>query len=267
MPRPLPLQLLALSALLMLALCMPRCSAEEECALPAGFVRLSAFDPRIAQELRYATSHNFLGRPARGYQRPECILSIPAARALKRVQSYLLSGAASPDGTQALSLKVYDCYRPTAAIADFLNWSRDPRDPGLKGEFFPEHDKGDLFQLGYIAERSGHSRGSTVDLTIIPLPAASQPEFRAEHTELQACTAPRGERWPDNSLDMGAGFDCFSARSWTNDTKVGMPQQWNRMRLLHAMEKEGFVNYPLEFWHFTLRDEPFPDQYFDFPVC
>lgn len=270
MPRPFlaPLASLALLACAAASVAAASVAAGEPtpCPIPAGFVRLSSYAPEILQELRYAGSHNFVGRKVEGYHAAECILSIPAARALKLASDFARSARMDPTEQGArYAIKVYDCYRPARAVADFVSWSRT-EDARMRAEFFPTLQKSDLFAQGYIAERSGHSRGSTVDLTLVPLPAAEQPVFTPGQA-LTSCAGPLAERWADNSLDMGGGFDCFHPVSWTNSSDVAMQQQFNRQLLLHAMHKAGFVNYPLEWWHYTLRDEPFPEQIFDFPVC
>lgn len=135
----------------------------------------------------------------------------------------------------------------------------------MKAEFYPSVHKRDLFAEGYIAERSGHSRGSTVDLTIIPLPAPRQPRFRPGQT-LAPCTLPADRRFPDNSLDMGTGYDCFDPLSHTENPDIEPDAARNRLLLRAVMEKHGFRNYEKEWWHFTLHDEPFPATWFDHPV-
>lgn len=251
------------------------------CVLPPGFVHLRAVAPTVIQELRYSGFHNFVGRPVRGYDAAECILTAEAAAALARVQRFVESGKAGrglnvngPDSAadsasgQRYSLKVYDCYRPTAAVGDFVRWAQNSSATEMAAEFYPDEAKSRLFADGYIAERSGHSRGSTVDLTLVSLPAAPQPPFAPGLTPLRPCTAPLAQRWPDNSVDMGTGFDCFSPAAWTNDSTIPIDAQFNRLVLLRAMAEVGwFENYELEWWHFTLRGEPFPDSYFNFTVC
>jgi D-alanyl-D-alanine dipeptidase len=224
---------------------------------PAGFVTLSSVDRTILQDIRYATPHNFTGRVVDGYSRPECVLTTRAANALHQAQQSLTR--------RGYSLKVYDCYRPQRAVDRFVAWAGDPADTTMKAEFYPEVDKSRLFDDGYIARRSGHSRGSTVDLTIVELPAKPTRAYRpGEH--LVSCYAPRSQRFPDDSIDMGTGFDCFDPRAHTLDPRiVGTPHN-DRLMLEHTMEEVGFAGIPEEWWHFTLRDEPYPDTYFDFPV-
>ncbi len=169
-------------------------------ALPRGFVYLRDIDPTIVQDIRYAGSHNFVGRPIKGYLAAECILSASAANALATVQRKLAE--------KKLSLIVWDCYRPTRAVADFLQWSRDPVHSEMKAEFYPRTDKQKLFALGYLATRSAHSRGSTVDLGIVPadFSSAAPPNLPQP---LKACTAPKGDRFEDGTIDFGTGYDCL----------------------------------------------------------
>jgi len=141
------------------------------------------------------------------YTANSCIVTAAAGRALAKVQDYLLSGAAGSQ-RKKYSLKVYDCYRPAGAVADFVSWSKVTDDTLTTAEFYPDHDKADLFDLRYIALRSGHSRGSTIDLTMVELPAQPQPNYVPGVTPLVNCHAPRDERWADNTIDMGTGFDC-----------------------------------------------------------
>ena len=198
---------------------------------PAAFVDAATIVPGLIVEMRYAGSHNFVGRPIDGYEAPRCLLTRAAADALVAV-----ARALKPRG---LVLKVFDCYRPTRAVADFVRWARDLRDQKMKAEFYPHVDKRTLLR-GYIAARSGHSRGSTMDLTLA----------RADGAE----------------LDMGTHFDFFGPKSWTADPTVGPAAHANRMLLAAAMRRGGFAGYFREWWHFTLRGEPFPDTYFNFPV-
>jgi len=198
---------------------------------PPAFVDAATIVPSLIVEMRYATAHNFVGRPIDGYEAPRCLLTRAAADALAAVARDL-----APRG---LLVKVFDCYRPTRAVADFVRWARDLKDQKMKAEFYPDVDKRTLF-AGYIAARSGHSRGSTMDLTLA----------RADGTE----------------LDMGTHFDFLSPQSWTAAASVGALAHANRMLLANAMSRRGFRGYFREWWHFTLRAEPFPATYFDFPV-
>ncbi|MFB6617076.1 M15 family metallopeptidase [Streptomyces sp. NPDC056367] len=225
---------------------------------PREFVPLRSVDPTIIQEMRYASAHNFIGERIDGYRQPVCILTRPAAEALHRAQTRLLS--------QGYSLKVYDCYRPQRAVDHFVRWAGDLADERRKAEFYPRVDKTRLFEDGYIAEKSGHSRGSTTDLTIVPLPAVPAPP-PAPGQDSAPCYAPQAERYPDNSVDMGTGFDCFDTLSHTDDPRVQGAQRANRLLLKTTLAAEGFVNLPEEWWHFTHKPELFPDTYFDFPVA
>ena len=224
---------------------------------PADFVALRSADPTILQDIRYATPHNFTGRVVDGYTAPVCLLTAPAAQALHRVQQGLV-----PRG---YSLKVYDCYRPQRAVDRFVAWAADPGDQSMKAEFYPEVAKSRLFAEGYIARRSGHSRGSTVDLTIVKLPAAPVRAYRPGERPV-SCYAPRPQRFPDSSIDMGTGFDCFDGRAHTLDPRVTGTARTDRLWLHRLMKGAGFTGIPEEWWHFTYRAEPHPDTYFDFPV-
>jgi D-alanyl-D-alanine dipeptidase len=199
---------------------------------PATFVDAAAVVPGLIAEMRYFGAHNFVGRPIDGYLAPVCLLSKEAAEALAEVARDL-----APRG---LVLKVFDCYRPTRAVAHFVRWAQDRADLAGKAEFYPDIDKRDLFKDGYIAERSGHSRGSTVDLTL------AQADGR--------------------EVDMGTPFDLFSPKAWPSDHSVGLEARANRALLAAAMTRRGFAPYDKEWWHFTLAHEPFPHTYFNFPV-
>jgi zinc D-Ala-D-Ala dipeptidase len=224
---------------------------------PADFVALRTVDPTILQEMRYFTPHNFVGEPIDGYRQPICILTRPAAEALHQAQAKLLR--------QGYTLKVYDCYRPQRAVNHFVRWAEDLNDQAMKKEFYPNVDKTRLFEDGYIAEKSGHSRGSTMDLTIVRLPAApTRPYVPGE--PLVPCYAPQRQRFPDNSVDMGTGFDCFDTLAHTLDPRIQGEQRANRLLLKSTLEDRGFVNLAEEWWHYTFKPEPYPDTYFDFPV-
>jgi D-alanyl-D-alanine dipeptidase len=184
-------------------------------------------------EMRYAGSDNFVGRPILGYEAPVCLLTPEAANALAKVQASL-----APEG---LGLKVFDCYRPVRAVKAFAAWAKDPADQANKARYYPDIDKSRLFELGYIAERSGHSRGSTVDLTLVELPGGRE-------------------------VDMGSGYDLFDPLSWPTDPRPSTEQRANRMRLQAAMTAHGFRPLKEEWWHFTLNNEPYPNRYFDAPV-
>jgi zinc D-Ala-D-Ala dipeptidase len=224
---------------------------------PKSFVDVSTVIPDLVLDMRYDTGQNFVGKRIDGYHAPKCFLTTRAADALKRVQDDLRP--------QGYSLKVYDCYRPQTAVNEFVRWGRDLKDEKMKPRFYPNVRKSRLFRDGYIARRSGHSRGSTVDLTIVPLPAPPQPEFDPA-APLVSCEKPKAERAPDNSVDMGTGFDCFSTLSHTASRKIGEEQRANRKLLKSTMSKHGFRNVTTEWWHYTLRNEPYKRTYFDFPV-
>lgn len=201
--------------------------------LPEGFVYAKDYIPDLDVELRYFTEHNFVGMPIEGYKSNTLILTQPTAEALRKVQEDLQY--------QNLCLKVYDGYRPQRAVNHFVRWAKDLGDTINKQEFYPEVEKQFLFGQGYIASKSGHSRGSTLDLTITDGNTG----------------AP---------LDMGGSFDFFGEQSWIDYTDITEEQLQNRKLLQSAMEKHNFRIYPKEWWHFTLRWEPFPDTYFDFLV-
>lgn len=222
------------AAALVSLLALSACASVEPVAEPSPFVDVASAVPGLVVEMRYHGSENFVGRPIAGYDEPVCLLSKEAAAALARVQAGLKRGG--------LGLKVFDCYRPTRAVADFAAWARDPADVKRKKDYYPNVDKSRLFELGYIAERSGHSRGSTLDVTLVRL------DTKAE-------------------LDMGSGYDLFDVKSWPSDTTVGVQARVNRTALQTAMTREGFRPLKEEWWHFTLNDEPYPETYFDVPVA
>ncbi|WP_405707415.1 M15 family metallopeptidase [Streptomyces xanthophaeus] len=205
-------------------------------AAPPGFVALREVDPSIRQDMRYAGARNFTGGVVDGYEEPVCLLGRPAAEALRRAQRGLLR--------RGYVLRVYDCYRPQRAVDHFVRWARGAEGPGdarAKAEFYPHVERSRLIPGGYIAERSGHSRGSTVDVTL--------------------------EELSGREVDMGTAFDYFDPLSHTDDPRVGAAARANRQVLRRALEEEGFVNLPEEWWHFTLRPETFPGTHFDFPVA
>jgi len=198
-----------------------------------GFVLVRDLIPDVIEEIRYNTDYNFVGERIDGYQASCAILTDEAARALKAVADEL-----RPQGYR---IKIYDAYRPKQAVKHFVRWSRDIKDQKMKQDFYPELDKSVLFKRGYISSHSGHSRGSTIDLTL---------------TDLKG-----------NNLDMGGVFDYFGKRSHP-DYKGDLTEQQiaNRMLLRNTMKKHGFRPMSTEWWHFTLRNEPYPDTFFDFPV-
>lgn len=196
----------------------------------------------IRQDMRYAGPDNFTGRPLPGYDAPECLLRPPVASALKRVQADLVR--------TGYTLKVYDCYRPTRAVAAMAAWAREIKATPDTRRFHPKLDKSKLFALGYISNRSAHSRGVAVDLTVVPLDAPRAAPFDPA-ARYGACTAPATERAPDDTLDMGTAFDCFDVKSHTANAAITPAQAANRRILLKAMRRHGFTNYKREWWHFS----------------
>lgn len=225
--------------------------------LPDGFVYLQDIDSTILQEVKYAGSHNFVGRPIPSYNASVIILTTEAAFALKAVQEEL--------NPFHLTLKIYDAYRPQSAVDSFVTWAEDPADQLMKAEFYPAIDKKDVFKKGYIAKRSSHSRGSAVDLTLVPLPVPPQLTWKPGDPILDG-RLPRDQRFADNSLDMGTGFDCLDELAHTQNPAHPPEVRANRLLLRSLMEKHGFQNYWREWWHFTLENEPYPETYFDFPI-
>jgi D-alanyl-D-alanine dipeptidase len=214
---------------LLAILCAQATQAQDR---PSDFVDVASVVPGLMADIRYAGSHNFVGHPIDGYEAPRCLLARPAAEALAQVARDL--------APQGIHIKVFDCYRPTRAVANFVRWAHDINDQKMKAEFYPNVDKRTLFSSGYISSHSGHSRGSTTDLTLA-------------HDD-------------GKELDMGTPFDFFSPKSWPADPSISAEAHANRMLLANAMSRRGFRPYDREWWHFTLRHEPFPDTFFDFPV-
>ena len=237
--------------LALLALTGPAAAAER---LPAGFVYLRDVDPSIAQDMRYAGSNNFTGHPLPGYGAGECVLRRDVAQALAQVQADLVR--------ENLSLKVYDFYRPTRAVRAFMRWVQGA-DDGATKRFYPALEKRDLFASGYIAAHSAHSTGSAVDLTLIARGAAPAPPFDPT-AAYGPCTGPKAERAPDNSLDMGTGFDCFDARSHTSSGANTPAQQRRRALLVAVLRARGLHNYFREWWHFSFG--PRGGQAYDFAI-
>jgi zinc D-Ala-D-Ala dipeptidase len=209
---------------------------------PGGFVYLRDIDPSIQQDIRYAGTNNFVGRKLRGYDAAECVVPRRVADALARVQRDLAA--------RKLSLKMFDCYRPVRAVQDMLAWSRDPNETPAQKRYNPKLRKQDLFRLGYIAERSGHSTGTAVDLSIVDLGAPQEPAFdpKADYAD---CTAAVGQRAPGDGIDMGTGYDCSDAKAHTAASSITPQQRQNRQTLVSAMAKHGFNNYSKEWWHFS----------------
>ncbi|WP_417885914.1 M15 family metallopeptidase [Zunongwangia sp.] len=201
--------------------------------LPDGFVYLKNYIPDIVTELRYASTNNFTGKPVPGYEEEIVITTRQAAEALQKIQNELEE--------KGFCLKIFDAYRPQQAVTSFIEWSRKPGDTLKKQEFYPQKKKRNLFNLGFIATKSGHSRGSTFDLTLVNANTLEE-------------------------VDMGGSFDFFGAISHHNYPELTKEQISNRKLLKSVMIKYGFRPYYKEWWHYTLRNEPFPDTYFDFKV-
>jgi D-alanyl-D-alanine dipeptidase len=250
---------LLLTLLILTILCFPQfvhaCAGVDK--NPEVFVDIQKLIPDVLLDMRYYGPHNFLGERVDGYIAPKCFLTKEAAEALARVQKDL--------EPYSLSLKIYDCYRPQRAVNHFVRWAKEIKNTKTMREFYPTIDKNNLFKDGYIDSKSGHSRGSTVDLTIVPLPAPVQPEYTPGQ-KLYECYLPAAKRFRDNSIDMGTGFDCFDELSHAENINIGQQQKINRLLLKSLMEKHGFRNYDKEWWHFTLKNEPYPDTYFDFVI-
>ena len=199
----------------------------------SGFVLLADYVPSIIQEIRYYSTYNFIGERITGYEEPCALVTKEAARALKSVSGEMAS--------QGYRLKVFDAYRPATAVKHFVQWSVDDLDLRMKPFFYPDLEKAELFQRGYIAKESSHSRGSTVDLTLLNMSIGKE-------------------------VDMGGPFDLFSEVSHPDYDGVTREQYVNRMFLRDAMMRNGFEPIDCEWWHFTLSNEPYPDTYFEFPV-
>lgn len=199
----------------------------------SGFVLLADFVPGIIQEIRYYSTYNFVGERIDDYEEPVALLTIEAARALKRVNGEV--------NAQGYRLKVFDAYRPATAVRHFVLWGIEDLDLRMKPYFYPDLEKQELFKRGYIASQSSHSRGSAVDLTLFDMSTGRE-------------------------VDMGSPFDLFSERSHPDSKQVTEEQHANRMFLQSAMTRNGFKPIDCEWWHFSLADEPYPDVYFAFPV-
>jgi D-alanyl-D-alanine dipeptidase len=224
--------------------------------LPAGFVYLRDIDPTIIQDIRYAGSNNFVGRPLRGYQAAECVVKREVGALLKSIQEEL--------ALQNLSLKMFDCYRPTRAVADMVAWSRDGKETVASKRFSPAFSKPDLFRLGYIATHSGHSTGAALDLSLTDLKADNSATFDPAR-EYGDCTANVNLRAPDGSVDMGTGYDCTDVKSHTSAKSITADQRKWRERLVLVMARRGFVNYSKEWWHFSLPGAG--GSAYDFPIA
>jgi zinc D-Ala-D-Ala dipeptidase len=223
--------------------------------LPGGFVYLRDIDPTIIQDIRYAGSNNFVGRPLAGYQAAECVVKREVAMALRRIQDLL--------APQKLSLKMFDCYRPQRAVADMVAWSRDGKETAAGRRYNPVFRKQDLFRLGYIAEHSGHSTGAALDLTLVDLTADNSAAFDPSKA-YGDCTAPAEARAPEGSIDMGTGYDCSDVKAHTATNLITTAQRRSRNTLVAAMARQGFANYSKEWWHFSLPGAG--RQAYDFPI-
>ncbi len=200
---------------------------------PSGFVLLSDFIPAIVQEIRYYSTYNFIGDRIDGYEEPCALLTIEAARALKSVSNEML--------VQGYRLKIFDAYRPVSAVKHFILWGIEDQDIRMKPYFYPDLEKQDLFIKGYIAKQSSHSRGSAVDLTLLDMKTGKE-------------------------VDMGGPFDYFSELSHPSYRGITDEQYENRMLLQRVMQRNGFLPIDCEWWHFCLKNEPYPETYFEFPV-
>ena len=200
---------------------------------PSGFVLLADFVPGIVQEIRYYSTYNFIGERINGYEEPCALLTREAARALKEAANELF--------VQGYRLKIFDAYRPACAVRHFVLWGIEDQDIRMKPYFYPDLEKQELFEKGYIAKLSSHSRGSTVDLTLLDMATGKE-------------------------VDMGSPFDLFSTISHPDCRDITDEQYDNRMCLQRVMVRCGFVPIDCEWWHFTLKNEPYPDTYFEFPV-
>ena len=222
-------------AVIALCLCIISPSfAEDKISVDSSdFVLLAEAVPDAILEIRYYSTYNFVGERIRGYERPVAYLTKEAAKALRAASDELVS--------KGYRLKIFDAYRPQTAVLHFAEWAKDVNDTKMKEYFYPEEDKSVLFDKGYFDYMSGHSRGSTVDLTLFDMDT-------------------------EKEVDMGGTFDYFGLKSHPSYKGLTPRQYRNRMILREAMTKHGFKPLAEEWWHFTLKDEPFPDTYFDFPV-
>jgi D-alanyl-D-alanine dipeptidase len=211
--------------------------------LMADFVYLRDIDPTIIQDIRYAGSNNFVGRRLPGYEAAECIVRRDLALRLKAVQAEL--------GPRGLSLKMLDCYRPVRAVSEMLAWSQDGVETTAGRRYTPHVAKQDLFRLGYIAARSGHSTGAAIDLTLVELVVDKSADFDPAK-DYADCTAPAALRAPESSVDMGTGYDCLDPKAHTSAQGLTPEQRRWRSELVTVLARQGFVNYAREWWHFSL---------------
>jgi D-alanyl-D-alanine dipeptidase len=224
-----------------------------------GFVYLHEVDPTILVSLRYYSNENFVGKTVEGYKKPVVILTRQAAEALKKVQDKI-----KKDG---YSLVVYDAYRPQQAVNNFMRWSEDNKDCVKESHYYPRVAKDKVFDLGYVAAKSGHSRGSTVDLTLIKL---GEPLHEIKEKDRQLLDGYTIKFLDDGTVDMGSSFDLFDTASHFKNDLIAEEYKGRRAYLKSVMEAAGFKGYHNEWWHFNLSNEPFPaDQdssYFNFPI-
>lgn len=201
--------------------------------MPEDFIYVSDIVPDVQLDIRYYSSDNFVGAKVDGYEAPIAILSRPAATALKKASDQSMK--------QGYRLKIFDAYRPQMAVNHFIRWAADTTDIKTRAIYYPNMDKEHLFSKGYIASRSSHSRGSTIDLTLI-------------------------DHKTGKEVDMGSRFDFFDPVSHHDAATLTHEQIINRETLKTIMQAQGFKTYPWEWWHYTLENEPFPDHYFNFPI-
>jgi D-alanyl-D-alanine dipeptidase len=223
--------------------------------LPGGFVYLRDIDASVIQDIRYATSNNFTGHRLAGYDAGECVVRRDVGLKLKAIQQEL--------ARQNLSLKMFDCYRPTRAVADMVAWSRNGHETAAEHRYNPSFAKADLFRLGYIAHHSGHSTGAALDLTLVDLKADNSAKFDPNKNYAD-CTAPEAARAPEGSVDMGTGYDCTDPKGHTAAPSITSAQRRWRGLLVAAMARQGFVNYAKEWWHFSLPGAG--SAAYDFPI-
>lgn len=221
-------------------------TGQKQTEVAADLLPLAALAPGVREDVRYVGPHNFMGRPVAGYEGAQCWLSRPAAQSLAAVQKELLASG--------MALKVYDCYRPQTAVDDFVRWGKDLADQKNRDMYYPRVPKAELFKRGYIAEKSGHSRGSTADLTVVVVDAK------------RASKLVRGPLADGIDVDMGTPFDLFDEQSHTDNAEQSPDVQHNRRWLRSLMQGHGWRNLPEEWWHYTLINEPYPHRYFDIPV-
>ena len=235
------------------------CYAIPEEMREKGFVYLHEVDPTILVSLRYYTNENFVGKPVYGYEKKVVIMTQQAAQALQKVQKQV-----KKDG---YCLVVYDAYRPQRAVNHFVQWGENKEDTSKEQHYYPRVAKDEVFTEGYVAKRSGHSRGSTVDLTLIK---DGEAVHEIQEQERQLCDGFTIKFLDDGTIDMGSSFDLFDKASHTCNNLIAEEFQQRRNYLKSVMEQHGFINYDCEWWHYSLKNEPFPadqdDSYFDFPI-